>query len=42
MATQREILRLCGENELGRIAWPLAAWEANAKAACASASAGGP
>lgn len=34
-ATQREILRLCAEGEIGRIGWPLDVWEAQAKAACA-------
>ncbi|MGZ2449644.1 hypothetical protein ACVIRO_002398 [Rhizobium ruizarguesonis] len=33
-STQREILRLCADNSLGRVGWPLQTWEAAAEAVC--------
>jgi hypothetical protein len=33
-STQREILRLCADNGLGRIGWPLQIWEKGAEAQC--------
>lgn len=33
-STQREILRLCSDNGLGRIGWPLQTWEKAAEAVC--------
>lgn len=33
-STQSEILRLCADNGLGRIGWPLKTWETAAEAVC--------
>ena len=33
-STQREILRMCADNGLGRIGWPLQTWEKAAEAQC--------
>lgn len=33
-STQREILRLCADNGLGRVGWPLQTWESAAEAQC--------
>ncbi len=33
-STQREILRMCADNGLGRICWPLQTWEKAAEAQC--------